>query len=207
MPIVENLPGCGLEQAQDAVRENFEASLDVLRSLGAAIVQVEPIDDEGDWRSLAYPIFRGELASGLEQIVRERPEAVSEPMRSRLLAGLETPAISLVRALQQRKLVAARFEAALDGIDAYLCPSSPLVAEPIGDDPQVVSEDADLKFRNALTFDLSHQPSISVPNGRDGESLPTGLMISGAQFADALVLHIAHAYQRATDFHEQAPAL
>ena len=196
-----------LEQAQDAVLENFEASLEVLRDLGATIVQVEPMEGEGDWRSLAYSIFRPELASGLEEIVRERPEAVSEPMRSRLLAGLETPAISMVRALERRKLVEARFEAALDGIDAYLSPTSPLVAEPIGDDPQVVTEDADLKFRNALTFDLTHQPSISVPNGSDAGGLPTGLLISAALFADALVLRIAHAYQGATDFHEQAPAL
>ena len=129
-----------LEQSQDAVLEHFEASLEVLRGLGATIVEVEPIEGEDDWRSLAYSIFRPELASGLEQIVRERPEAVSEPMRSRLLAGLETPAISMVRALQRRKLVEARFEAALDGIDAYVCPTSPLVAEPIGDDPQVVTE-------------------------------------------------------------------
>ena len=179
----------------------------MLRDLGATIVQVEPLEGEGDWRSLAYSIFRPELASGLEEIVRERPEAVAEPMRSRLLAGLETPAISMVRALERRKLVEARFEAALDGIDAYLSPSSPLVAEPIGDDPQVVTEDADLKFRNALTFDLTHQPSISVPNGSDAGGLPTGLLISAALFADALVLRIAHAYQGATDFHEQAPAL
>ena len=120
-----------LEQAQDAVRENFEASLEVLRDLGATIVQVEPLEDEGDWRSLAYSIFRPELASGLEQIVRERPEAVSEPMRSRLLAGLETPAISMVRALERRKLVEARVDAAEGGLDAYLSPTSPLVAGPV----------------------------------------------------------------------------
>ena len=124
-----------LEGSQDAVLKNFAASLEVLRDLGATIVQVEPLEEDDDWRSLAYSIFRPELASGLEQIVRERPEAVSEPMRSRLLAGLDTPAISLVQALERRKLVEARFEAALDGIDAYLGPTSPLVAEPIGDGP------------------------------------------------------------------------
>ena len=71
----------------------------------------------------------------------------------------------------------------------------------------VVTEDADLKFRNTFVFDVTHQPSISVPNGSDGDGLPTGLLISGALFADALVLRIAHAYQRATDFHARTPAL
>ena len=196
-----------LEQTQDAVLENFEASLEVLRDLGATIVQVEPMQGEGEWRSLGPTIGLAELASGLEEIVRERPEAVSEPMRSQLLASLELPAIRLVRALQRRKLVEARFEAALDGIDAYLCPSSPQVAELIADDPQLVSERPDVKFRNTGVFDLTHQPSISVPNGSDADGLPTGLLISGALFADALVLRIAHAYQGVTDFHAQAPAL
>ena len=64
----------------------------------------------------------------------------------------------------------------------------------------MVTEDADLKFRNALTFDLTHQPSISVPNGSDAGGLPTGLLISAALFADALVLRIAHAYQGSPSF-------
>ena len=48
---------------------------------------------------------------------------------------------------------------------------------------------------------------MSVPNGFDSEGLPTGLMISGAQWTDAKVMRIAQAYQQATDFHTKRPPL
>ena len=37
--------------------------------------------------------------------------------------------------------------------------------------------------------------------------LPIGLQISGAPFADATVLAMAHAYQQATDWHDMRPKL
>jgi aspartyl-tRNA(Asn)/glutamyl-tRNA(Gln) amidotransferase subunit A len=189
---------------ETAVVENFERSLDVLRALGVTIEEREPITGEDNWRVKVGSIILSE-AGALNEISLQGT-GVAEPQRRRMLRGLETPVASYIRALEFRKVVEARYEAGLEGIDAYLAPTSPIVAEPIAEDPSEETPPAS-KFRNTSVFDNTHQPSISVPNGFDPDGLPTGLMISTALFEDAKALRIGHAYQQATDFHRQAPAL
>ena len=193
-----------VSDGEDAVLENFERSLDVLRGLGATIEQREPITGEDNWRVKVGVIILAE--AGTLNEVSLQGNGVAEPQRRRMLRGLETPVASYIRALEFRKTVEAAYEAALDGIDAYVVPTSPMVAEPIADEPTEEAPPAS-KFRNTSVFDNTHQPSISVPNGFDADGLPTGLMFSTALFEDAKALRIGHAYQQATDFHRQAPAL
>ncbi len=196
------------ERADAPVRANFDASLDVLRDLGAEITTVEPMAGEEDWRRPLRGLLIAEAASYVEEILRQRPGGIAEPVRSLLLRGLDITGPEVVRALGQRKLIERRFEAALDGIDGYLCPTSPQVAGPIAEDPTVREPPAAFsKSDNTYVFDNTHQPSISVPNGLDEDGLPTGLMISTALFSDALTLRIGHAYQLATSFQREMPVL
>jgi len=50
--------------------------------------------------------------------------------------------------------------------------------------------------RNTAAFDLTGHPSISV-HVRAVTGLPIGLMLTGAQFDDATVMRVAHAYETA----------
>ncbi len=196
-----------VEGSEPAVAANFERSLTVLRELGAEIGVVEPLAGyERDWRGALRAIISAEAASYLREALATRPEAIAEPMRGRLLAGLELRAADYAEALEVRKQVAWRYEQALSGIDAYLVPTSPIVAEPIADDPETEAPPAS-KFRNTFVFDCTRQPAVSVPNGLDADGLPTALMIAGRTFEDTLVLRIARAYPAATNFHRQRPAL
>lgn len=192
------------QDCQAAVLENFERSVEALRDLGASIEEREPITGEDNWRAKVGAIILAE--AGTLNEVSLQGTGVAEPQRRRMLRGLETPVADYIRALEFRKQVEAAYEAGLDGIDAYLAPTSPIVAEPIADDPTEEAPPAS-KFRNTSVFDNTHQPSISVPNGFDADGLPTGLMISTGLFEDAKALRIAHAYQQATDFHRQSPEL
>ena len=47
----------------------------------------------------------------------------------------------------------------------------------------------------------------SVPCGFSEKGLPLNLQVSGRAFEDAMVLRVAHAFQKATDWHKRAPAL
>ena len=192
-----------LEGSVDAILENFAASLDVLRGLGAIIESVEPMAGFDDWRGQLNGIMAAEAAAYMREILEKRPQSIGELVRTRLQTGLDIKAIDYTLALDHRKIVEQRFERALDNFDAYIVPTSPLTAERIDDEEgQVV-----LKFRNTSTFDHTHQPSTSVPNGFDEDGLPTGLMITSAKFNDAMALRVAHAYQQATDFHTRRPNL
>ena len=195
-----------VEGCSEGVRRNFEQSLDVLRALGATIASSEPMAGYDDWRAATGSLLVTEGAAYVERVLRERPQAIAEPTRTRMSRGLEIPGTVYVRALEARKRVEARFEAGLveNGVDAYVIPTSPNTAGPIDAD-RAADAAPPTVFRNTNVFDLSHQPSLSVPNGFDHEELPTGLMISGSKFADALVLRIGHAYQQATDFHTRRP--
>ena len=194
-----------VEGCAEDVLANFEVALDVLRGLGATIDRCEPMAGLDDWRAATMPLLVTEGAAYVERLLRERPQAIAEPTRTRLSHGLETTGTDLVRALEARKAIEARFARALvDGFDAFVLPTSPNTAGVIDTDTHTDAAPPTV-FRNTLVFDHSRQPSLSVPNGFDREQLPTGLMISGAQFADALVLRVGHAYQQATDFHTRRP--
>jgi Asp-tRNA(Asn)/Glu-tRNA(Gln) amidotransferase A subunit family amidase len=55
--------------------------------------------------------------------------------------------------------------------------------------------------------DVTGQPAVSVPCGFTAGGLPVGLQVMARPFADALALRVAHAYQRATDWHRLRPPL
>ncbi len=69
-----------------------------------------------------------------------------------------------------------------------------------------VATDAGL-IRNTLPFDVYGIPTISVPCGFTRAGLPIGLQIAGPWLGEARVLALAHAYERATDWHRRAPDL
>jgi aspartyl-tRNA(Asn)/glutamyl-tRNA(Gln) amidotransferase subunit A len=48
-------------------------------------------------------------------------------------------------------------------------------------------------------------PALSLPVGPDANGLPVGLQLVGRPFAEALLLRVAAAYQRDSDWHEHAP--
>jgi aspartyl-tRNA(Asn)/glutamyl-tRNA(Gln) amidotransferase subunit A len=46
---------------------------------------------------------------------------------------------------------------------------------------------------------------MSVPCGFGGGGLPIGLQLIGNYWSEGRLLHTAHAFQRATDFHTRIP--
>ena len=60
---------------------------------------------------------------------------------------------------------------------------------------------------NTAPFDVYGLPTISVPCGFSSAGLPIGLQISGAHWAEATVLALAHAYERATGGQKKVPGI
>ncbi|TAJ19404.1 MAG: amidase [Dehalococcoidia bacterium] len=195
-----------VEGSSEATLAAFEAGLDVLRGLGVTVGTVEPMAGHDEWRASINGLLVAEGASYIAHILRERPQTIGESVRRRMLTGLDISATAYIKMLAQRAMIERMFEASLrEGeFDAYVTPTSPQPAEPIVADPNADSEPP-TKFRITTVFDLTRQPSISVPAGFDGDGMPIGFMISGARWTDALVLRIAHAFQQATTHHAQRP--
>jgi Asp-tRNA(Asn)/Glu-tRNA(Gln) amidotransferase A subunit family amidase len=77
--------------------------------------------------------------------------------------------------------------------------------------PALKREEADKprnpELENTGQFNVYGIPAISVPCGFTASGLPVGLMIAGPRFSEGRVLALAHAYERATDWHTRRPPL
>jgi len=113
-----------------------------------------------------------------------------------------------VQAQKIRRLIADDFQAAFrDKCDVIMGPVAPTVAWDLGaksDDP-VANYLADIF---TLSTSLAGLPGMSVPCGfgADGKR-PVGLQIIGNYFREAQLLNVAHQYQQATNWHQQAPTV
>ena len=210
---------------EPGVETAIRAAIDVLRDLGAEIVDVSlPSTDKG--LATYYIIAPAEASANLARYdgVRYGPSAGADELwdnygrtrgdgfgpevKRRIMLG--TYALSAgyydayyVKAQQVRTLIKAEFDDVLSTVDALLAPTSPSVAFPIGakvDDPLLMY----LNDACTLPVNIAGLPGISVPAGLSGGK-PVGLQVIGRAFDEATVLRVAHAYERAAGFADLRP--
>jgi aspartyl-tRNA(Asn)/glutamyl-tRNA(Gln) amidotransferase subunit A len=111
-----------------------------------------------------------------------------------------------LKASKVRTLIRRDFDRVLEACDVLVAPTTPTTAFRIGervDDPlQMYLADV---FTLALS--LAGLCGLSLPCGLDDLGLPIGLQIMGGAFDEETVLRVAHAYEQATGWHTQRPAL
>ncbi len=113
-----------------------------------------------------------------------------------------------LQAQKLRRMIADDFQQCFQQCDVIAGPVAPTVAWKLGaqeDDP-VAAYLADIF---TLPASLAGLPGMSVPAGFaasvEGGGMPVGLQLIGNYFHEGELLHAAHAFQQATDFHLQAP--
>ncbi|MGA1318824.1 MAG: Asp-tRNA(Asn)/Glu-tRNA(Gln) amidotransferase subunit GatA [Rubrivivax sp.] len=110
-----------------------------------------------------------------------------------------------LQAQKLRRMIADDFQACFQDCDVIAGPVAPTVAWKLGeqgDDP-VKAYLADIF---TLPASLAGLPGMSLPAGFGEAGLPVGLQLIGNYFAEGTLLHAAHAFQQATDFHTRRPA-
>jgi aspartyl-tRNA(Asn)/glutamyl-tRNA(Gln) amidotransferase subunit A len=110
-----------------------------------------------------------------------------------------------LQAQKLRRMIADDFQACFRTCDLIAGPVAPSVAWKLGaqhDDP-VAAYLADIF---TLPASLAGLPGMSVPAGFGAHGMPVGLQLIGNYFAEGALLHAAHAFQQATDWHRRAPA-
>lgn len=147
--------------------------------------------------------------SALEQMYRRtRAEAFGPEVKRRIMIG--TYVLShgyydayYLQAQKLRRMIADDFQACFAQCDLIAGPVAPTVAWKLGqqDDP-VKSYLADIF---TLPGSLAGLPGMSIPAGFGEGGMPVGLQLLGNYFAEGTLLHAAHAFQQATDFHTRAP--
>jgi len=190
---------------QEAVRANFERSLETLRRIGS----VEDVE-LGDlpYEAITRTILWAEAASAFEDFIE-----------SGAIAGLTAPedhyaayardailAKDYVKALRLRGVMAREADRVLSRFDALVAPGRAAVAPPL-----------DQEFRSAIRGTANDVmgaigngaglPAVGVPNGFDGKGLPTSLQLMGRAYEENAILAAARAYETLTEWHRRHPAV
>jgi aspartyl-tRNA(Asn)/glutamyl-tRNA(Gln) amidotransferase subunit A len=109
-----------------------------------------------------------------------------------------------LQAQKLRRMIADDFQAAFRACDVIAGPVAPTVARKLGSQGDPVAEYLADIF--TLPASLAGLPGMSVPCGFGEGGMPVGLQLIGNYWREGELLHTAHTFQQATDFHLQAPA-
>jgi aspartyl-tRNA(Asn)/glutamyl-tRNA(Gln) amidotransferase subunit A len=183
------------------VRERVREAVEVFRSLGAEVREVEI---PNLWATLhAHRLILGAEAYAVHQErLENEPENFGEEVSERLMDGERVKAYRYAKARRRGVLATDEFDRALHGVDVLLTPTLPIVATEIGQ-REVNIGDYEESVRSALTrytgpTDLAGHPSLSVPCGLTGSGLPVGMQLVGRPFDEVTLYRFGNAFERTT---------
>ncbi|WP_170006359.1 Asp-tRNA(Asn)/Glu-tRNA(Gln) amidotransferase subunit GatA [Bacillus fonticola] len=155
--------------------------------------------------------YRSPNAENLVDLYKKtRAEGFGDEVKRRIMLG--TFALSsgyydayYKKAQQARTLIKQDFENVFEKYDVIIGPTTPTPAFKVG---EKASDPLTMYANDILTIpvNLAGVPGISVPCGFSN-GLPLGLQIIGKHFDEQTVYRVAHAFEQATDFHKERPAL
>jgi Asp-tRNA(Asn)/Glu-tRNA(Gln) amidotransferase A subunit family amidase len=177
------------ETEKDERRANDQATLQVMRTLGADLVPIQlPDFDPGPLlivlETEAATAFDGLTSGGGDDLLKQQAEGAWPNIfrRSRFV-----PAVEYLQAQRIRTLLIQEMARVFDSIDVFLAPS--------------------FGGKTLRLTNLTGHPCVVLPNGFAKFSHPTSVCFIGRLFGEAQLLAVAKAYQDATDFHRQHPNL
>ncbi|MBI3088526.1 MAG: Asp-tRNA(Asn)/Glu-tRNA(Gln) amidotransferase subunit GatA [Candidatus Omnitrophica bacterium] len=147
----------------------------------------------------------------LDMYERTRDEGFGAEAKRRIILG--TYVLSrgyydayYLQGMKVRTLIKRDFDEAFQRCDAVVLPTSPTPAFRLGeklDDPlQMYLSDI-----YTISANLAGVPAISIPCGSSREGLPIGMQLVAAPFGEEALLRAAFAYEQATEWHHQTPAI
>jgi len=208
------------------VAKVIEAAIDEYKKRGAEVVEIS-LPNSSLSVPAYYVVAPAECSSNLSRFdgvrfghrcddpkdledlyKRSRGEGFGAEVKRRIMVG--TYALSAgyydayyLKAQKVRRLISDDFKQAFEKVDVIMGPTSPNVAFNVGeksDDPISMY----LSDIYTIAVNLAGLPGMSIPAGF-AHNMPVGLQIIGNYFDEARLLNVAHQFQLATDWHQQAP--
>jgi len=192
------------ESIDPAVRQAALDAVAVLQDLGLTVVNVTTPPFEEAVLSLLTILFVEAAAFHREWTAR-RPDGYSPAVLERLKMGALIPGVDYLHAQRARRAFRDRLARVFDEVDVLVTPTSPTPAHEFSE--EVPGRDFTPYIRRTGPFNLTGYPALSIPCGYSPDGLPLGLQLVGRSFEEAVLLRVAHAYQRVTDWHTRRPAL
>jgi aspartyl-tRNA(Asn)/glutamyl-tRNA(Gln) amidotransferase subunit A len=213
------------------VRRAFEAALDVLRSAGASLVDIdlpharyaipvyylvctaEASSNLARYDGVKYG-FRAAAETLQEMYSRSREQGFGPEVKRRIVLGTYVLSAGYydafyLKAQQVRTLLRRDYEQAFERVDVVAMPTSPVPPYRLGEKTE---DPLQMYLGDVFTVsaNLVGLPGISIPCGfaeQDGARLPIGLQLMGRAFEESVLLRAADAFERATAWHKESPPL
>jgi aspartyl-tRNA(Asn)/glutamyl-tRNA(Gln) amidotransferase subunit A len=191
-------------RAAPAVAAAIERAVDVMRRLGAEIIEDEPAASLLDYRACMKIINNAECFAAHRALFKERYHDLGVGFREKLMGGVTVRASDYIDALRWKARLAAGLTQMIERYDAVICAGT-MTAAPSLDDRQAV---VDFTGQSAMAaFNLSGHPALSLCIGFDESDMPLGMQIAAGHFCESKLLRIAAAYENATAWHDKHPRL
>jgi aspartyl-tRNA(Asn)/glutamyl-tRNA(Gln) amidotransferase subunit A len=198
------------EWAEPAARPAFQAAIEVVKSLGVTLKEVEIPDYP--YSALTNSIIGAEAGSIFEDLIRSGDvnQLADRRQIAGLKAGLEIPASEYLRAMRIRTLVQQAFQQMFLDVDMLLTPTRLTVASKINEplDGSALAGRTAPKSRglNGLipAGNLAGLPGLSLPCGF-ADQLPIAISLVGRPFSESHLLGLGIAFQSHTDWHRRHP--
>jgi aspartyl-tRNA(Asn)/glutamyl-tRNA(Gln) amidotransferase subunit A len=194
---------------QDDVAAATDAAIDDLAKAGAKVVEFRiPLLEVG-----LGAIFAIELSSSTAyhdaSLRAGRVEHFTPDVRTLVEMGRLVTGPDYLKAEQYRMALMHEFRKVFAEVDVVVGPTTPITAWKRGEwTVQVAGKPESVlaaSWRFTYPYNLTGLPAISVPCGFDRDGLPIGLQIAGRPFDEAMVLRVAHAYERRHDWKDRLP--
>ena len=205
----------------------FTAALEVLRNAGATLVDID-LPHAKYAVPVYYLVMTAEASSNLARYdgvryghrtpdadslkslySRTRDEGFGAEAKRRIMLGTYVLSAGYydayyLKALQVRTLLRRDYDDAFGSVDVVAMPTSPTPAFRLG---EKTSDPLQMYLADIFTVsaNLTGSPAVSIPCGFTSDRLPIGLQLTGRMFDEATILRLGDAYQRLTDWHNQAP--
>jgi amidase len=188
--------------------EAVTAALRTVRDLGAEIREVtfpEVTQIIADW----FPLCSVQTAVAHEATYPVRKSEYGPALSSFIDLGCGLSGRDYQKIILRRASFCGHVATLFQDIDLLLVPAQSLTSptnaqmEDLGENPEMLNA----LVRYTMPFDMTGSPTITLPCGFTGAGTPLAFQFVGRHLEEEMLVRAGFAYQTATDWHRQHPAL
>jgi aspartyl-tRNA(Asn)/glutamyl-tRNA(Gln) amidotransferase subunit A len=186
----------------DIVR-TYDEAIATLRELGAVLAEAAVPFDFDEVMAKNGRIIAAEAYAVHRAYIEDERLDIDPWVRKRVLGGRSISAADYIDDIAAQRRAVAAFADWMHERDALLTPTLPITATPLEEVDEATTPLA--TWTRAANY--LGACAVSLPAGFSAEGLPIGVQVTGARFAEATLIRVGRAFQKATDWHRRRPVL
>ena len=185
--------------------EGIDRAITFLSELGGKMVKLKLPDTKNITPNFT-DLVAAEAYSEHGELL-ENPKMLGQIFKELLINGSNTNIKNYIKLLNYSREYKIQLENIFSNVDLIICPPWPTSALPnnvnsLGD----LNNQGDL-LRFTVPFNISGNPSITIPCGFNDEGLPIALQLIASHFKEELLMQVSNAYQTNTSWHLKCPII